>query len=82
MITVRLKIFASLRDICEFSEREIQLSDSMSVTKFLSYIVEQFPALKAQEESLLVALNEEYCDRNSLLKDGDVVAIFPPVSGG
>jgi molybdopterin converting factor small subunit len=30
----------------------------------------------------MVAVNEEYVDTNYILKDGDVVALIPPVSGG
>jgi len=31
---------------------------------------------------LLVALNGKYVDSSVLLKEGDEVALFPPVSGG
>lgn len=33
-------------------------------------------------DRILVAVNGEYVDFGMLLKEGDVVALFPPVSGG
>lgn len=32
--------------------------------------------------NVLCAVNEEYADRDHVLKEGDVVAFFPPVTGG
>ena len=82
MIAIKVKVFASLRDLCGFSEKELHFEDSISVEEFLNYILEQFPVLISRSDSLLVAVNEEYCSRDYSLKDGDIVAIFPPVSGG
>ncbi len=33
-------------------------------------------------QSVMVAVNEEYAEDHLELKDGDVVALIPPVSGG
>lgn len=33
-------------------------------------------------QTVMVAVNEEYADDNEVLKDNDVVAFIPPVSGG
>ena len=33
-------------------------------------------------ESLAVAVNREYAERGMVLRDGDEVALLPPVSGG
>jgi molybdopterin converting factor small subunit len=32
--------------------------------------------------NVIIAVNGAYVDPNTLLEDGDVVALFPPVSGG
>ncbi len=34
------------------------------------------------ETRVLVAVNHEMCPSDTLLKDGDEVAFFPPVTGG
>ncbi len=33
-------------------------------------------------DRILVAVNGEYVDHGTVLENGDVVALFPPVSGG
>ena len=36
----------------------------------------------AAETKVLVAVNHEMCDRDTVLKEGDEVAFFPPVTRG
>lgn len=33
-------------------------------------------------DSIQIAVNWEYADKNTLLQDGDEVALIPPVTGG
>ena len=40
------------------------------------------PRLEKYEPVLLVAVNQEYSDLDSLVSPGDEVSFFPPVSGG
>jgi molybdopterin converting factor small subunit len=42
----------------------------------------RFPKLAAMEKSTLMAVGVDYQPRNYVLKDGDEVALFPPVQGG
>ncbi|AYE53766.1 molybdopterin converting factor subunit 1 (plasmid) [Priestia megaterium NCT-2] len=35
-----------------------------------------------QSQPLMVAINEEYAIDEDLIKEGDIVALIPPVSGG
>lgn len=34
------------------------------------------------DNKILVAINQQMCESGSLIKDGDEVAFFPPVTGG
>jgi molybdopterin converting factor small subunit len=48
-------------------------------------ILEKVKSLHGQIQDLdhiLVAVNSDYTDPRSRLFDGDIVALFPPVSGG
>ncbi|MEJ2693173.1 MAG: molybdopterin converting factor subunit 1 [Candidatus Thiodiazotropha sp.] len=38
--------------------------------------------LFAQDQRVMMAVNQELADRATPLKDGDEVALFPPVTGG
>ena len=42
----------------------------------------RFPKLAAMEKSTLIAVGVDYQLRDYVLKDGDEVALFPPVQGG
>ncbi|WP_260292258.1 molybdopterin converting factor subunit 1 [Sedimenticola hydrogenitrophicus] len=36
----------------------------------------------ADDQTVLVAVNQEMCDLSTVVTDGDEVAFFPPVTGG
>ncbi|HEV2829526.1 MAG TPA: molybdenum cofactor biosynthesis protein MoaE, partial [Pyrinomonadaceae bacterium] len=48
----------------------------------LAELLEEFPGLKRFGRSLLFAVNQEYAATDREVRDGDELAVFPPVSGG
>lgn len=79
---IKVKVFASIKDICGFNEKELIVSDSIKVNEVVDLFVNGNKLLSGTKNSLLIAVNEEYCGLDKILEDGDVMAIFPPVSGG
>lgn len=79
---IRLKVFASIRDICGFDETELSLPDTTTLNGLLDSLTAQYDGLAAKRSSLLMAVNEEYSTGGTILHDNDTVALFPPVSGG
>lgn len=79
---VKVKLFASFRDICGFNEKELIVSDSIRVSEIVDVLIKSNNELAAKKDTLLVAVNQEYCDLEKILQEGDTVALFPPVSGG
>jgi len=73
-MSVRVRLFAGLREHAGWSTREIEAST----------VADVWPALGLGEEpeGLLYAVNREYAERTQELCDGDEVALIPPVSGG
>jgi molybdopterin synthase catalytic subunit/molybdopterin converting factor small subunit len=73
-VTVRVRLFAGLRERAGWSERELEAAR----------VADVWPALGLGEEpaGLLYAVNREYAERDHELSDGDEVALIPPVSGG
>jgi len=73
-VSVRVRLFAGLRERAGWSEREIEASS----------VADVWPALELGDEpaGLLYAVNHEYAERDHALIDGDEVAVIPPVSGG
>ncbi len=81
---VKVKLFARLRDLAGASELEEQFeAETVTVAEFARRLGERVPALLPQLECVAFAVNEEYVpDRRTPIRDGDVVALIPPVSGG
>jgi len=74
-VTVRVRLFAALRERAGWSERELD-----GVTR----VADVWPALGLGDEppGLLYAVNREYAPPEQELEHGDEVALIPPVSGG
>ena len=53
----------------------------VSVGELKTKLAEQYPRLK-QLSSFMIAVNGEYANADTVIKQGDEVAIIPPVSGG
>ena len=72
-VTVRL--FAGLRERAGWSRRELE---------GVARVGDVWPALDLGDEpgGLLYAVNREYAEAGHELRDGDEVALIPPVSGG
>jgi MoaE-MoaD fusion protein len=72
--TVRVRLFAGLRERAGWSQREVDAAT----------VADVWPALELGDEpgGLLYAVNKEYAAPDRRLADGDEVAVIPPVSGG
>ena len=73
-MSVRVRLFAGLRERAGWSQREIDASTVGDVWAALG--------LGDEPQGLLYAVNKEYAGRDRALADGDEVALIPPVSGG
>jgi molybdopterin converting factor subunit 1 len=81
-IKVTVLFFGAARDAVGQGEVSIVLSGETTAGKALEEIIEKYPALQRFGRSLLFAVNQEYARRDREVKDGDELAVFPPVSGG
>jgi len=74
---VRVRLFAVLRERAGAGEIELELPEGARVSDAL----EQVKAL-TDGVPVVLAVNQEYAERDALLFSGDEVALIPPVSGG
>jgi molybdopterin converting factor subunit 1 len=81
-VTVRLRFFASLRERLKASEAEHALADGATVADLWAVLCRERPDLEPLSGSISFAVNREYVQREHVLRDGDEVALIPPVSGG
>ncbi len=82
MIRVKMIYFAQAREAAGTKGEEFNLERQSSVKTALSKAFEAHPKLRPLEKSIKVALNEEITREDALLKEGDRVALLPPVVGG
>ncbi len=78
---INVKFFALGKELAGKSEIEMEFPESATVQALVERLKSDFTKLK-ELNSFLVAVNMEYSEMDTLLKDGDEVAIIPPVSGG
>lgn len=79
---VKIRYFALYRDLSGRSDETLDLEDGSTLTKLLEEVKKSHPILKQQSGQFLLAVNEEYAAPETVLREGDEVAIFPNVSGG
>ena len=80
--TVRVRLFAGLREAVGQPEILVVLPDGATVAELRDRIGEAYPVTQALLPIVVFAVDEEYVDADHRLRDGDEVAVIPPVSGG
>lgn len=77
-MSISIKYFASLKEEIGRS------SDCLEIDKSLTALDVWQQATGESEllNNVLIALNHEYVASNVMVKDGDEIAFFPPVTGG
>jgi len=86
---IKVRYFARYRSLVGKGEEELEVPEGITVKELIDILKERYPILKnevfAEEDDLAdvnVSRNGRYVRFDEVLKDGDVVALFPPVSGG
>lgn len=81
-IRVQLRFFASLRQVVGEASQERELASGATVADLMAGLIREYPRLSAAAGAVYVAINRAYSGQDTVLRDGDEVALFPPVSGG
>ena len=80
-VTVRL--FAGLRDLAGSTLVEHFDAPTVTVEALRGRLGETHPALAPHMARVAIAVNEEYVlDATTAIREGDTVALIPPISGG
>lgn len=81
-MTIKLKFFAILHDLAGVRESTLALPEGATVAMAVDAIARQFPVIAKHLPRIAFAVNQEYRNRDTVLRDGDEIALIPPVSGG
>ena len=74
--------FALYRERAGRSQFCLELTDGATVADLTVEIREHFPKLAPPEVQIVVAVNAEYAEPETVLNHGDEICLIPPVSGG
>jgi len=79
---VRVKMFAVLRERGGISELDLELPEGATVAAAMEETGRRIGAIAGLLPRAAAAVNLFYVKPTSLLRDGDELALIPPVSGG
>jgi molybdopterin synthase sulfur carrier subunit len=83
---INLLFFARLREELQTGSDAVEFTDATQTVADIVTLLKQRGAvweeLFGEGQMVLVAVNQEMCDLDAPVSDGDEVAFFPPVTGG
>lgn len=79
---IQVLFFGQLKDLTGRSSETLPLADRATLSDVLQHYGDKFPAIQKLSPSLALSINREYASQDAPLRDGDEVALLPPVSGG
>jgi molybdopterin converting factor subunit 1 len=82
--TIRVKVlyFAQVREAAGIRGEEIILLKDSTLKNLISKIEENHPGILQHKKDIQLAVNRNVAGKNLSLKEGDQIAVFPPVAGG
>jgi molybdopterin converting factor small subunit len=79
---VRVLVFSVLRDIVGAEELEREVQEGALVGDLLEGMMVEWPSLRDWDGRILLAVDQEYAGKETVLSEGAEVAVMPPVQGG
>lgn len=81
-VKIRLRLFASFREAAGSGTLTWDAPEGATVSDVVAALRDAYPRLGPAAERALLAVNQEYVGGDLRLRDGDELALIPPVSGG
>jgi MoaD family protein len=81
-VTVTIAYFARARECAGTTEDKLELTQPASLQQLFSRVMTIHPNLAEIKQMLQPLVNGKWASEDTELKDGDRVALLPPVGGG
>ncbi len=81
---ITLKYFASLKSVVEKEEDHLDIKNPVTLDQLSDIIAATAPKMgeMIRAKKVLISVNQEMADDDTIIRDGDEVAFLPPFSGG
>ncbi len=79
---IRMRYFASVREITGQNEELFTLVETSTVAQVRGLLLANYPRLETGLARADPAINHQYVNAETLLKEGDELVFIPPVGGG
>lgn len=80
-MNLQILLFGIASELVSANSLTIEMPTDASVSDLRTLLVTKYPQLDKMS-SYAIAVNEVYTSNETILKENDVIAIIPPVSGG
>ncbi len=81
-VKITVKLFASVRQRLGRSTLEMELPAGATVADVQERLQAEYPQLGLDSGGVFIAVNLRYAQPDRVLREGDEVALMPPVGGG
>ena len=78
---ITILLFGILRDVVGESKLDRAVNSNATLGMLREDLAKEFPELN-NYKNYSIAVNEVYAENDCIIKENDVVALIPPVSGG
>jgi len=79
---INVRFFASHREAAGVAELAVDLPAGSRAADALAACRLSHPGLPPSDRGIAFAVNREFAQPQTVLRDGDEVAVLPPVAGG
>ncbi len=79
---VKVLFFGQLKDIVGRAEELLEVEEGEALADVFRRYSDRYPRLGELFGSIVVARNHEFAQPSALVREGDEIALLPPVSGG
>ncbi|HYM38612.1 MAG TPA: MoaD/ThiS family protein [Thermoplasmata archaeon] len=79
---LRVRLFATYREIVGAKDLAWTTDPGTTLGQFLDAFLRRHPKLAPHRDTMMLAVNRSFAEPSTVLKEGDEVALLPPVSGG
>jgi len=81
-IRITVECFGASQRWCGAESLQLDLNESADAGQALAALAQRFPDFAARRASVALAMGDAVIPADRRLRDGDRLALIPPVSGG